>query len=477
MTEIHPSSFRDPQGFVFTRDGTLYRQVNDKGRASYDGLMQSGLYEELVSRHLLVAHVEVPASASEGAGEGAYRLLKPDPVPFVSYPYEWAFGQLKSAALATLRIQAISLRHGMSLRDASAFNIQFVGSRPVFIDTLSFEPYVEGTPWVGYRQFCQHFLAPLFVMAGSDPGLSVLSSRWMDGIPLDLAQRLVRRRYRWKPGFLAHIWLHARAQARFQDAASGLPTPPRLSRSALENLLQSLRATVENLAWNPRKTTWADYYAHTNYTGEDMELKKRIVAGVAKEVKPARVLDLGANTGEFSFIAARAGGYVVAADNDPGAVELCFRRTGAERSETILPLVVDLACPTPAVGWMNQERASFLARCTPAADLVLALALVHHLAIGSNLPLARIIDLLARSGKTCLVEFVEKRDSQVQRLLASREDIFDQYSEAGFEAALHGVFRVTRKERIGAGHRLLYALQRLREPRPAPISAADPYLG
>jgi SAM-dependent methyltransferase len=458
MIEAHPSSFRDPQGFIFEHEGVLYRQVNESGRSSYEGLMGSGLYDELVEKKLLVSHVEV---VSPRGGAGAYRILKPDLVPFISYPYEWSFSQLKKAALATLRIQKIALKHDMSLRDSSAFNVQYVGSRPVFIDTLSFERYIEGRPWVGYRQFCQHFLAPLFLIAGCDPRLSVLSRSWIDGIPLDVARRLAVRRYRWRPGFLTHISLHSKAQERFQEAASRRSTPPRLSRASLTSILNSLRATIERLAWNPEKTQWADYYSKTNYSEEAMEAKRSFVASVVDEIRPSQVVDLGANTGEFSAIAAREGAYVVATDIDHGAVELCFRRTSTEKNESILPLVVDLTSPTPGVGWMNAERTSFLERCSGKTDLVLALALIHHLVIGNNVPLRSFVELLARMGTNAIVEFVEKRDSQVQRLLASREDNFGDYSKTGFENALSGIYRIARKQPIAGTHRVMYQLRRI----------------
>lgn len=455
----HPSSFRDPRGFVFEHDGVLYRQVNEAGRGGYEALMASGLYDELAARGLMVAHAEV---AGPAGGPGAFRVLKPDLVPFVSHPYEWSFGQLKAAALLTLRVQRIALKHGMSLRDASAFNVQFVGSQPVFIDTLSFDRYDEGVPWVGYRQFCQHFLAPLYLAAGRDPRLSVLSSSWIDGMPLDVARALAPARYRWRPGFLAHVSLHARAQRRWQDAADRpAHRVPRLSRASLLNLLDSLRGAIERLRWNPDRTVWADYYANTNYTDAAMERKKRFVASVTGEVRPSRVVDLGANTGAFSAIAAEANAYVVAADVDHGAVEICFRRETARAGRSVLPLVVDLASPPPAVGWMNRERPSFLDRCALRTDLVLALALVHHLAIGNNVPLRSFFELLARVGREAVVEFVGKEDSQVRRLLASREDIFPDYTGDGFERALAGPgFRVARREPIDGTRRVLYHLVR-----------------
>ena len=432
--------------------------MNESGRAGYTGLMESGLYDELAAKRLLVTHVEV--DAPRGC-TGGWRVLKPDPVPFISHPCEWSFGQLRAAALTTLRIQNIALSHGMSLRDASAFNVQFIGSQPLFIDTLSFESCVEGRPWVGYRQFCQHFLAPLFLMAGCDPRLSVLSSSWIDGIPLDVASRLVPRRYRWNPGFLTHIALHARAQARYQEA-SARPTPPaRLSPPGLASILEHLRSTIEKLSWDPAGTQWADYYSKTNYSDEAMRAKRSFVESVVGELKPRQVVDLGANTGEFAAIAARGGAYVVAADVDHGAVELCFRKVSEAGDRSILPLVVDLASPTPAVGWMNEERSSFLGRCSGETDLALALALLHHLVIGNNVPLRSVAALLARTSAHAVVEFVDKRDSQVQRLLSSRQDIFDEYSQSGFESAFSGLFRIIRRQPIPGAHRLLYHLARV----------------
>jgi ribosomal protein L11 methylase PrmA len=457
MIVPHPSSFRDPRGFIFEQDGLLYRQVNESGRAGYEALMGSGLYEELAAKQLLVSHEEVDAP---GAAD-AWKVLKPELVPFISYPYEWSFGQLKKAALTTLRIQKIALRHGMTLRDASAFNVQFIGSQAVFIDTLSFESYQEGQPWVAYRQFCQHFLAPLFLIAGSDPRLSALSRSWIDGIPLDIARRLTPRPYRWRPGFLAHISLHSKAQERFKDDAARRPRRLHVRRAALERIIDHLRATTEGLSWNPAKTQWAGYYSMTNYTDEAMESKKRFVAAVVNVLKPARVVDLGANTGEFSVIAARAGAYVVAADVDCGAVELCFRRASAEKDRRVLPLVVDLANPTPPLGWMNAERASFLERCAGKTDLVLALALVHHLVIGNNVPLRSVMELFFRTGADVIVEFIEKNDTQVQRLLASRDDIFEDYSVEGFERALSGLFRIVTKQPLPGARRLLYHVHRL----------------
>src|SRR6185436_4959816 len=186
------ASFRDPSGFLFSRGGILYRQVNRAYQKEYARLMESGLYEKLVKAGLLIPHVEVDQPPAVEVD--ALKVIQPDRVPFISYPYEWSFGQLKSAALATLSIQKRALKMGMSLKDASAYNIQFVHGKATLIDTLSFEVYEEGEPWVAYRQFCQHFLAPLALMALKDVRLNQLLRVYIDGVPLDLVSELLPTR-------------------------------------------------------------------------------------------------------------------------------------------------------------------------------------------------------------------------------------------------------------------------------------------
>jgi ribosomal protein L11 methylase PrmA len=450
------SSFRDPSGFVFSADGTIYRQVNEAYRAEYDRLRESGLYDALARDRLLVEHEEV--SADLRVTDAAYKVIRPTRVPFVSYPYEWSFGQLKAAALVTLRVQRAALDRGMSLKDASAYNVQFFGCRPVFVDTLSFETYAEGRPWVAYRQFCQHFLAPLALMSRVDVRLGRLLSSYLDGIPLDLASGLLPRRTRLSVGLLTHVHLHASSQARYADRPVATRAM-KVSRLSLVGLLESLRKTVESLSWEPEGTTWAEYYDNTNYGEEAQRAKRDLVAAYLERAAPATVWDLGANTGAYSRIASERGASTVAFDFDPAAVERNFREGAKAGEENLLPLVLDATNPSPAVGWANAERASLAER--GPADAVLALALVHHLAIGNNVPLARVASYFATLGRSLVVEFVPKDDSQVRRLLASREDIFGDYTQEGFEAAFAREFEVVDSAPIEGSVRRLYLMRRL----------------
>ena len=321
-----PGSFRDPSGFVFRQNGVLYRLVTRSYQVEYDRLTGSGLYDALVKSGLLVAHREV---ALTGLPE-ACKVLQPDMIQFISYPYEWCFSQLKDAALTTLEIQKRALESGMSLKDASAYNIQFRDGRPVLIDTLSFEPYREGEPWVAYRQFCQHFLAPLALMSHTDVRLSQLLRVYIDGIPLDLASRLLPGSTKLSLTLGTHIHLHAKSQEHYADKAAK-PTGRKLSRMAFMGIISNLEAAVKGLNWKPAGTEWAEYYDETNYSAAAFAEKERLVADYLARVQPKMVWDLGANTGRFSRIASHQGILTIASDIDPAAVErnyLDCRQTG-----------------------------------------------------------------------------------------------------------------------------------------------------
>jgi hypothetical protein len=451
-----PGSFRDPSGFLFQQDGVIYRQVNLVYKDDYDHLMSSGLYQTLVDDNLLIPHEEVGIESP--VPELAYKIIKPEPIPFISYPYEWCFSQLRDAALTTLKVQRKALDFGMSLRDSSAYNIQFKNGRPIFIDTLSFGKYCEGQPWVAYRQFCQHFLAPLALMSYKDIRLSQLLHVYIDGLPLDLTSCLLPWRTRLRFSLLSHIHLHARSQKRFADKPINVGQY-RLSRYAFLGILNSLESTVKNLKWQPGGTEWADYYQDTNYSPQAFEHKKTIVAGLLDKVRPSTVWDLGANVGVFSRLASDRGIPTVSFDVDPAAVEKNYLDCVARGDTSILPLVIDLTNPSPGIGWENKERMSLKER--GPADAVLALALVHHLAISNNVPLSRIAGFLSDICHWLIIEYVPKTDSQVQRLLATREDIFPNYTRQAFEQEFRRYFTIDDSADIRESQRTLYLMRQI----------------
>ena len=448
-------SFRDPDGFLFFSEGRLYRQVNRSYREDFDRLVGSGLYESLTRAGLLVGHEE--ADASLALSDDAYRVIRPDPVPFISYPYEWCFGELKSAALLTLEIERRALDAGMTLKDASAYNVQFIGCAPLFIDTLSFERYEEGRPWTAYRQFCQHFLAPLALMSGTDVRLGQLTRIYMDGVPLDLASTLLPGRTKLSLGLQTHIHMHARYQRRYAGSRTS-PKGGKMGRTAMLGLVDNLEGTVRKLSYKAEGTEWSDYYEETNYSDDGMARKESLVSEFLDTIRPRSVWDLGANTGRFSRVASGCAGLVVAFDIDPAAVERHFSDRETAAAGNILPLLLDLANPSPGVGWAGEERSS-LERRGPA-DTLLALALLHHLAITNNLPFEDIAGYLARLCRSLVIEFVPKEDSQVERLLVTRKDIFDRYTKEHFERAFKGSFTIEREEPVAETGRVLYLMRR-----------------
>ena len=446
------ASFRDPSGFLFSRDGVLYRQVNRRYEKEYARFMESGLYDRLVKAGLLVPHVE---AEQDSATPEAYKIIQPEHVPFISYPYEWSFGQLKDAALATLSIQRRALKVDMSLKDASAYNIQFLRGKATLIDTLSFEMYKEGQPWVAYRQFCQHFLAPLALMAVRDVRLNQLLRVYIDGVPLDLASGLLPASTRFNFGLLTHIHLHATAQRRY-SGAEVKSRAATMSRQAMTGLIDSLDSAIRKLEWKPGGTEWGNYYDITNYSDAAFEHKKELVREWSARVKPSLVWDLGANNGVFSRVAGESNAFVVSSDIDPTAVEQNYRQVKRDKAENLLPLLIDLTNPSPSIGWSNEERDSFGGR--GPADMVLALALIHHLAISNNVPLLQVADFFASVGKWLVIEFVPKSDSQVQKLLVSREDIFPNYTREGFEAAFQQRFKIVEAINVRESERVLYLM-------------------
>jgi hypothetical protein len=452
-----PGSYRDPRGFVYRRDGVLYRQIGPAGIDDWSAFEASGLARSLIASGRLIPHTA--AEISLAATADARAVIRPEAIPFITYPFEWTFGELRDAALLTLDIQLEALAAGWSLRDASAYNIQFRSGRPVLIDSLSFEPHEDGTPWIAYRQACEHFLAPLALMARRDIRLGSLLRANPDGVPLDLAARLLPWRSRLDFGLLTHLHLHGRSQVRNSgEAAASTARSVRIPRSRLIGLVGSLRGAIAGLGWEPRGTEWADYADHTSYTATATAAKERLVEAFVREVPGLDAWDVGANTGRYSRIAADAGKRVLAFDIDPAAAERLYRALRAEGRGDILPLLVDLADPSPGLGWVNEERPSLLQRAGP--DVVIALALVHHLAIGRNVPLSMVVDLFARLAPWAIVEFVPKEDPMVRRLLASREDVFPDYGLDGFRSAMGTRYEVVHEAAIEDSPRTLFLLRR-----------------
>jgi hypothetical protein len=449
------SSFRDPSGYVFRSNGTIFRRVSSGYLDHFESVASSGLFRELVEAQLLLPWEDAGSPESFGFEGGA--VIRPEQLRFVSYPYEWCFGQFREAALATLDILERSFASGFVLKDASAFNMQFVGGQAMLIDSLSFEPYVEREPWFAYRQFCQHFLAPLALMSYVDLRLPNLMRIHIDGIPLDLAAKLLPAKARLNAGLSAHLFLHARANQNRSQVGAG---DSKVSRTGFAALIDSLRRTVQKLEPVQGASEWSNYYDETNYSEEGAERKKAIVAGLLQKLGGIQTCwDLGANNATYSRLAVDLGLETVAWDVDPAAVNQAYEVVKKESIDRLLPLVQDFGNPSGDLGWNLSERDSIVAR--GPADVALALALIHHLAIGNNVPLNSIADFLASICRWLIIEFVPIEDSQVQRMLVARRNIFGDYSQSAFEAAFSSRFVIEEKLPIESTLRTMYLLRRI----------------
>lgn len=454
-----PASFKDPSGFVFYSNNKLFRQINVNYKENYDHLMRSGLYRKLTEAEMLISHQEIKANFLP---KKAYRIIKPTLIPFISYPYEWCFSQLKDAALLTLAIQKEALNHGMSLRDASSFNVQFSAGKPIFIDTLSFRKYEEGKPWSAYKQFCEQFLAPLAISAYTDARLVKLQRPYLEGIPLALSTKLMPLSAWIKPSLFFHIFLHAKSQKKFSKLTIK-QTRRSFSKRAFLWLIDNLEEAINGLRWRGERTVWSDYYQENkciSYEELSMAEKKNLVSRYLNMIHPKTVWDIGANTGVFSQIAAKTGAFVVSIDNDSSVIEnnyLWIKKTG---EKNILPLLIDIVNPSPGTGWENKERSSFLSRTHP--DAILALALIHHLAIGKNLPFSKIAQFFEKTCRFLVIEFVPKEDKQVHLLLKNRLDIFNEYQQTVFEREFGKYFNIKVKSKLPDSKRSLYLMVKKR---------------
>ncbi len=444
---------------MFASRGRLYRQINHAGREDYERLVGSGLRDELVAAGRLIPHREVDDVACEPSL--AYKTIEPDRVGFVSYPYEWSFSALQDAALLTIELQRAAIKRGMSLKDASAFNVQFIGCRPVHIDTLSFEVYREGEPWAAYGQFCRHFLAPLALMSITDARLGRLCATHLDGVPLDLACRILPWRTRLAPSLAIHLHLHARLErnhAPTQPSSTRRPPTRPFSRVAMLGLIDHLEAAVRSLRRQPRVGAWGDYYDDNSYSNNAFDHKQRLVRTYLQDCKPAVAWDLGANKGLYSEIASKMGVATVAFESDLDCVDANYVSARGRGDAHLTSLALDLLNPSPALGWDHAERQSLVER--GPADVALALALMHHLVITGEIPMPRVAEFLARICRNLIIEFVPGDDPQALRLVGARRDPRNGYTRDEFIAAFAAHFEIAAGEPIVETRRELFRMTR-----------------
>lgn len=445
--QIEKGSFRDPSGSIFYKDGEVFRQVNSIYSTHYQQLMTSGLYDRLVEKKLLIPHLEVSQNPL---------ILKPERIPFISYPHEWSFSQLKQAALLTLEVQAIAAEYKMQLKDASAYNIQFYQGKAIFIDTLSFELKTDTVPWIAYRQFCQHFLGPLSIQSYVDWRLRNLFLTHIDGLPLDLIVRLLPISRLIRPSLLIHLLLHSKFQTKTKLKTTNVDTAS-CSPRATQALVSSLVSAINGIDWNSPKTTWQNYQEEDSYSPQAFLDKESIVRQYLAYTKPQIVWDLGANEGHFSQIASQFAREVVSLDSDPVCIDRLFNK-----QTSILPLLMDLSTPTPAFGWGEGERKSLAER--GPADLLMALALIHHLHISAGIPFCHIAEYFSKICKYLIIEFIPYNDKKVIQMNPGSRIDPNNYNKESFVREFSNYFKIKKTDSITDSSRTLFLMESIKEP-------------
>ena len=458
-SRLDEASFRDPDNQVVHLDGRVLRQLSETGASDWEVLSASTFFGRAVTSGRLVGTVRAPVDGAALA-DGWSAVVEHERVPFITYPFEWTFGMLADAAVLHLELLRDALRESITTKDGYAYNLQWRGVNPVFIDVGSFTRY-EGGPWAGYRQFCETFLNPIMLQSLLGVDFHPWLRGRLEGIAVQDMRRLLSARHALRPGVFRHVLVHSFFERNSHDATSS--TRASLTEAGfgsdvviatVDKLLEAVRA----LSWRPPASAWTSYAATNTYNAGDRVSKLAFVENVASHLRPGLVWDLGCNDGTYTRVIAPHATHVVAMDADHATVELLYRSLRADRVPNVVPLVVDLADPSPALGWRNRERPALLERARP--ELVVCLALVHHLAISANIPLSRVVEWLAGLADVVVVEFAERHDPMVAQLLANKSVTHGNYSGARFDQEVAKHFDVEAREELSCGTRTLYSLRR-----------------
>ncbi len=451
-------SFRDPHSSVFYRDDRVLRGLVGKGASEWNAVVETGLIDELVADGLLVG-TEVADGDDFGLsprGDAFDMVLEHERVPFVSYPYEWSFSMMRDAALGQLAVLSSALDHNLTLKDGTSFNMQFIGARPTFIDVGSFEP-AKG-PWPGYRQFCMTSLYPLLLQAHLGIDFQPLLRGTLDGLTPETVSAMFRGRRKLKRGVFRNVTLHALADRRLANNPEQMKkqlTATGFDVDVAKKVASKLSKTVEGLTVKRSTTTWSDYRQTCSYDEADTEAKEKIVRGAVSTGDA--VLDLGANDGAFTRLIADDASYVVAADFDESVIDGLYLGLKRDGVTNVLPLVMNLVDPSPGLGWRNAERARFDDRGD--FDVVMALALVHHLIIGANVALPSVVEWLAARQCRVVVEYVHRNDPMVKTLLSHKpKGLFDDYTLDNFASELKRHFASIEATTLPGGTRTMFVV-------------------
>ena len=455
MIKPIPASFKDPDGFIFNHNNTLYRLVTDNYQESYRHFMDSGLYQELIDKNLLIAHTEVASPVTNDIH--AFKILLPEQISFISYPYEWGFDQWKEVLLNFLTINRIALQYGMILKDATPFNFTFYKGKPLFIDSLSFIIYKEGDPWIAYRQFCESMLGPFALIKYNGPNWVKQFSSFIDGIQLSYISKELPFSSRFNMTVMIHIHLHASYEGKEGYGAAAYSV---FDKQKLNELFLLIAGSLQK--WKHpvvKKAHWITYYDEQVISKEYLAEKEMLIDEWLIDLAGNRLTDLGANNGKFSLIAAKYFKEVIAVESDADCIDDLYNQFAKSNITNITAVLADLMQPSPGLGWNNAEREPLLKRLR--ADTVLGLALIHHLCIVHNLPLRYFASFISSvTNQYAIIEFIPKSDPMVSHMLQAREDIFHLYTEEEFRKCFDEYFTLVKVQQPARVNRSVYLWQK-----------------
>ena len=453
--KIHSASFRDPSGHVFFEGETLKRRITPIYFEQYHKLTSSGFFDTLIKKGLLISHTETKATAEE-------IIITPEKIPFITNPYEWSFEQYKHAALHTLQVHKFALAKGFILKDASAYNVTFHKGKPIFIDTLSFDFYEEGTPWRGYKQFITHFFGPLVLAKYHGTKVFQMLQTHIDGIPMELIASMLPSKTKMSPTLYTNIHLLAKAEGKHNKDYKAETKTASLSKKAQNNIIDSLFDYIKKLTIK-ENTEWGDYYSKTNYEKNAFENKATLIKEWVAALQPQKLIDVGGNDGTFAREVLKDVADVIVTDIDPEAVGQNYKVAIKNKEHNMLAFVCDVLQPAPGIGFNNTERNSLIARLKDyAPDVTMALALIHHITLSGNVPFIKSAAFFAKFSTTLIIEFPKREDSWVDSLLVRKREFiqhFDFYNQEEFEAGYSTYFTIEKKIPVEGAARVMYLMK------------------
>lgn len=451
----HPSSYRDPSGFVYQENGIFYRQINPVYFKEYKAATSSGVYQKLFDKKWLIPHEELRSDEEK-------IIILPEQLDFVTYPYEWSFNQYKHAAQLTLRIQIFLLENNFSLKDASAFNVTFHKGKAVFIDTLSIEKYKENNPWRALKQFNEHFFGPLLLAQKYGSSFLKTLQHSINGIDLSEVKRQLPFTSRFHPIIYSHIHLLSKSDGK-KPTENNDEKKISLSKISQIKMLQALEQHIDAMA-SKENTEWSSYYNQINYQEASFQNKKKLIKLWCAEVEATKIIDLGGNDGTFAKELLNQASQIIISDIDQPAIDQCYLNQLKSKEQRLIPIVCDLMQPSPSIGFQNSERDSFTSRVISfQPDLSMALALIHHITLTGNVPFEMSASYFSKLSHYLIIEFPDRDDSWVKFILDSKRDarhLFDDYSISAFAKAYQQHFKLIKSEKIEGTERTLFLFKR-----------------